>query len=222
MADTPHDKEGKMAKLYHQIIVLILAVVFVAACAPASTSTPLPTAVPSTPTAPSTAPVPTPTVAPTLAPPTEPASTDTPAPPTIAPSTPPASSVTADGGVEQVVGTVVRFTAGSTSVEVTIDQDNPAVRDFLSMLPLTLTLEEFTGREKIGYLPHRLTHSGSPGSDPEDGDLIYYVPWGNIGFYYNTAGIGYSDQTIHLGTYNASLDQLKQIEGQDVIVEVVR
>jgi len=169
-------------------------------------------------------PTPTVTVAvPTSPPPTAPASTDTPAPTTIVPPTPPASSSgTPDGGVDQVVGTVLRFSAGSTSVEVTINEDNPAVRDFLSMLPLTLTLEEFAGREKIAYLPRELAHAGSPGSDPEDGDLIYYVPWGNLGFYYNTAGIGYSDQTIHLGTYNASLDQLEQLEGQDVIVEVAR
>ena len=173
-------------------------------------------------------PTPIATVAvPTSAPPTiapaTPASTDTPASPTIAPSTPPAAlSGTPDGDVEQVVGTVVRFSAGSTSVEVAIGEDNPAVRDFLSMLPLTLTLEEFNGREKIAYLPRKLAHAGSPGSDPEDGDLIYYVPWGNLGFYYNTAGIDYSDQTIHLGTYDASLDQLAQLEGRDVTVEVVR
>ena len=189
----------KMAKRYHQVIMLILVAVFVAACASTSTSTPLSTAVPSEPSAP--LPTPTPAV----------------------PSMPPASSSeTPDGSADEVVGTVVRFTAGSTSVEVTIDQDNPAVRDFLSMLPLTLTLEEFAGREKIAYLPRELAHTGSPGSDPEDGDLIYYVPWGNIGFYYNTAGIGYSDQTIHLGTYDASLDQLEQLEGQGVIVEIVR
>lgn len=127
-----------------------------------------------------------------------------------------------DGGANQVIGAVVRFTAGSTSVDLTIDQDNPAVRDFLSMLPLTLTLEEFAGREKIGHLPSRLTHGGSPGSDPEDGDLIYYVPWGNIGFYYNTSSIGYSDQTIHLGTYNASLDELERLVGHPVMIEIVR
>lgn len=147
--------------------------------------------------------------------PTEPASTDTPMPPA-------SSSETLDGGADQVVGTVVRFSAGSTAVEVTIDEDNPAVRDFLSMLPLTLTLEEFAGREKIAYLPRELAYTGSPGSDPEDGDLIYYIPWGNLGFYYNTAGIDYSDQTLHLGTYDASLEELEQLEGQDVIVEVIR
>jgi hypothetical protein len=141
----------------------------------------------------------------------------------VTPSTPAVSSPgKPNGRAGQVVGTVVRFTAGSTSVEVTIDKDNPAVRDFLSLLPLTLKLEEFAGREKIGYLPRKLELDGSPGSDPEDGDLIYYVPWGNIGFYYNTAGIGYSDQTIHLGIYKASLDQLKQLEGRPVTVEVAR
>lgn len=115
----------------------------------------------------------------------------------------------------------MRFSRGSASVEVTLGEDNPAVRDFLSMLPLTLMLEEFNGREKIAYLPRELAHAGSPGSDPEDGDLIYYIPWGNLGFYYNTGGIGYSDQTIHLGTYDASLEQLEQLEGQEVTVEVV-
>ena len=152
--------------------------------------------------------------------PTEPAMTDTPATPTIAP--PASSTGTSDEGVDQIVGAVVRFSARSTSVDVTIGEDNPAVRDFLSMLPLTLTLEEFAGREKIAYPPRELAHAGSPGSDPEDGDLIYYVAWGNLGFYYNAAGIDYSDQTIHFGTYDASLEQLEQLEGPGVIVEVVR
>jgi hypothetical protein len=119
------------------------------------------------------------------------------------------------------VGTIVRFSSNTASVDVTIGEDNPAVRDFLSMLPLTITLEEFAGREKIGYLPRKLRHSGSPGSDPESGDLIYFVPWGNLGFYYNAEGIGYSDATIHLGTYDAPLAQLERLEGR-VTVRVVR
>lgn len=159
-----------------------------------------------------------PTGAPSSSPAAVPASVSAP----VTPSSPAPTSGTPVGGTGQVVGTVMRFSAGATSVEVTIDQDNPAVRDFLALLPLTLTLEEFAGREKIGYLPRRLAYSGSPGSEPEDGDLIYYVPWGNIGFYYNTADIGYSDQTIHLGTYNAPRGQLDQLDGQAVTVEVVR
>jgi len=121
-----------------------------------------------------------------------------------------------------VVGTVVRFSAGSVSLDVTIGEDNPATRDFLSMLPLTVTMKEFAGREKIADLPRPLHYEGSPGSDPEDGDLIYFVPWKNLGFYYNASGIEFSDQTIHLGRYNATLEELARFEGQEVRVEVSR
>ena len=123
----------------------------------AAGATASPAALPSTPTE-----LP---VAATSPPPTEPASTDTPATPTIAP--PASSTGTPDEGVDQIVGTVVRFSARSTSVDVTIGEDNPAVRDFLSMLPLTLTLEEFAGREKIAY-PRASSHTpGRPGPIPK-------------------------------------------------------
>ena len=120
-----------------------------------------------------------------------------------------------------VVGTVVRFTSASTSVDVTIGEDNPTVRDFLSMVPMSLSVEEFSGREKIAYPPRKLVSEGSPGSDPEDGDLIYYVPWGNLGFDYNASGIGFSDDTIHLGTYQASPEQLQRLEGEAVTIEML-
>jgi hypothetical protein len=99
--------------------------------------------------------------------------------------------------------------------------DNPTVRDFLSLLPATAAFEEFAGREKIGYLPRELAVSGSPGSDPVDGDLIYFVPWGNLGLYYNAEGIGYSEQTIHLGTFTATPAELAAFDGADVTMEIV-
>ena len=88
------------------------------------------------------------------------------------------------------------------------------------MLPLTLQFEEFNGREKISYLPRPLDTTDTAGSDPEDGDLIYYAPWGNLGFYYNAAGIGFYDDVIHLGTYNATPEQLTALEGSDVTVDI--
>lgn len=122
---------------------------------------------------------------------------------------------------DEIVGTVVRFSSGRTSVDVTIGEDSPATRDLLSMLPLELELEDLAGREKIAYLPRELTHDGTAGSDPEDGDLIYFTPWGNLGFYYDASGIGYSDATLHLGTYQATPDRLALLEGEQVTVAVV-
>lgn len=95
------------------------------------------------------------------------------------------------------------------------------MRDLLTILPLELPIEELSGREKIAYLPRELNHAGSHGSDPENGDLIYYTPWGNLGFYYNAAGIGPSDATIHIGTYTATEEQLALLEGGTVTIEIV-
>ncbi|SON58475.1 hypothetical protein HDIA_P0066 (plasmid) [Hartmannibacter diazotrophicus] len=131
-------------------------------------------------------------------------------------------SQNADPQTQQVVGAVVRFSAGSTSVDVVIGEDNPTVRDFLSLLPLTMELDEYAGHEKIGYFSRKLTTTGSPGSDPEDGDLIYFSTWGNIGFYYNASGIDYSSQTIHMGKYNATMEQLEKLTQQLVQVKRIQ
>src|SRR3954469_9898591 len=130
-------------------------------------------------------------------------------------------ATTPDSTVRSLEGTIVRFTGGGSSVDVTTANDNVTPRDFVSMLPLTLELEEFSGREKVSYLPRKLAADGAPGSDPKDGDLIYFVPWGNLGFYYDANGIGYSDDTINLGTYTATEAQLRRLENQDVTVEIV-
>jgi hypothetical protein len=135
--------------------------------------------------------------------------------------TPEPSDSATDDAAASVVGTVVRFTSGRTFVDVTVEEDSPGVRDFLSMLPLEVTIEEFNGREKIAYLPRELEYEGSRGSDPEDGDLIYYTPWGNLGFYYNADGIEYSDSTLHIGTYQATEEELSLLEGAGVTIEIV-
>src|SRR5690349_2731874 len=84
------------------------------------------------------------------------------------------SSPGASSPAGETAATVVRFTSGDTHVDVRIGPETPAIRDFLSMLPLTLAVEELSGREKIAYLPRKLDHRGTAGSDPKNGDLIYY------------------------------------------------
>jgi hypothetical protein len=122
---------------------------------------------------------------------------------------------------DKVDGIIVRFSSPTIDVDVTVAGDTPTIRDFLSVLPLTIGFEEFNGREKISYLPRPLHTSASAGHDPEDGDLIYYVPWGNLGFYYNADGIGHDDNVIHIGTYNATPADLAGLETGDVTVAVI-
>jgi len=61
--------------------------------------------------------------------------------------------------------------------------DNPSARDFASMLPLDLTIEDYSNNEKIAYLPRKLTEEASgPFANEAPGDLCYYAPWGDLAF----------------------------------------
>lgn len=117
--------------------------------------------------------------------------------------------------------TRVRFSTGDAEIVVRV-ADNPTSRDFVSKLPLTLVFEEFAGREKISYLPERLTTEGSAGSAPRDGALIYFIPWGNLGFFYNAdPNAGVDDDVITLGTVESGMDQLERLETGQVTAETI-
>lgn len=77
-------------------------------------------------------------------------------------------------------------------------EDNPSARDLLSMLPLDLTIGDYSTNEKIAYLPRKLTEEGSGRFGGEAvGDLCYYAPWGNLAMFHGP--YGWSRGLIRLG-----------------------
>jgi hypothetical protein len=85
--------------------------------------------------------------------------------------------------------------------------DNPSARDFASLLPLTLKIDDYSTNEKIAYLPRKLTEAGSGAFGNEvPGDLAYYAPWGNLVFYH--AGYHYSQGLIRLGRLDGGIKPL--------------
>jgi hypothetical protein len=78
----------------------------------------------------------------------------------------------------------IRLTINGKQLNGTL-VDSETARDFASLLPLTVTLEDHAGTEKIVYLPRKLSTKGAPsGSDPSAGDIAYYAPWGNLALFY--------------------------------------
>ncbi len=76
--------------------------------------------------------------------------------------------------------------------------DNPSARDFASMLPLDLAIEDYSTNQKIAYLPRKLTQEGAgPFGSEAAGDLAYYAPWGNLALFYGS--YSYSSGLIRLG-----------------------
>jgi hypothetical protein len=62
--------------------------------------------------------------------------------------------------------------------------DNETARDFITLLPVTVTMHEFRNREKYGRLPRSLVRSGIGTHAYEVGDVIYSPVRSNLAFFY--------------------------------------
>lgn len=98
-------------------------------------------------------------------------------------------------------------------------ENSHASRDFAVMLPLSLTLSDYNGTEKIADLPARLSTDGTPdGISPEIGDITYYAPWGNLAIFYR--GFPYSRGLVRLGRIEGDIKSLT--DESDVRVRIER
>jgi hypothetical protein len=85
-------------------------------------------------------------------------------------------------------------------------------RDFISMLPLTLRMKDYSGTEKISDLSRRVSTKDTPsGYDPSVGDIAYYSPWGNLAIFYKD--FGYSKGLIKLGSIDGGIEKLAGMQG---------
>src|SRR5690606_693898 len=73
-----------------------------------------------------------------------------------------AAIVTAPAIVQAQEGAImrIRLTFADQDFTATLE-DNPSARDLVSMLPLDLTVGDYSTNEKIAYLPRKLTEEGS-------------------------------------------------------------
>ncbi|MBA8822666.1 hypothetical protein FHW00_005040 [Ochrobactrum sp. P6BSIII] len=75
----------------------------------------------------------------------------------------------------------LRLTFADQDFTATLE-DSPLARELFAMLPLDLTIEDYSTNEKIAYLSRKLTEEGSNRfSNEAVGDLCYYAPWGQSG-----------------------------------------
>lgn len=98
-------------------------------------------------------------------------------------------------------------------------QDTRTARDFAALLPLTLSLSDYAGTEKVADLPRRLDTTGAPAAHTgRAGDVTFYSPWGNLAFFYaigpNAAGL------VRIGRLEpGSVESLARLDG-DVTIRV--
>ena len=114
----------------------------------------------------------------------------------------------------------IRIKVEGRTLTATLD-DNATARDFVAMLPLTLTLKDYNRAEKISDLPKKLSIQGAPsGSDPTVGDISYYAAWGNIAIFYRD--FGYSTGLVKIGKTDGDVDALSGAQATQAAIELIK
>lgn len=114
----------------------------------------------------------------------------------------------------------IKMIVGDSALTATLI-DNPTTRDFISLLPIYLKLDDYSGTEKISYLSKKLSIEKAPsGFDPSVGDLTYYAPWGNLAIFYKD--FGYANGLINLGKIDSGIEVFNTLASLNVRIELIK
>src|SRR5438445_8364104 len=69
----------------------------------------------------------------------------------------------------------IRLKVKNTIITATLI-DSETTRDFVSLLPLTLTMNDLFSREKFAHLPRAISEGGRRTGGYEIGDVVYWPP----------------------------------------------
>ena len=81
----------------------------------------------------------------------------------------------------------IRLTVNGKALTATLI-DNETTRDFISLFPLTLTMEDLFRREKFAHLPRAISKEGKRAHTYEVGDIAYWSPGPDVAIFYRHDG----------------------------------
>jgi hypothetical protein len=81
----------------------------------------------------------------------------------------------------------INLSIGGKTLTATL-ADNATARDFVSVLPLNVSMKDLFGREKYGDLPKALSENGPRQNRYEVGDIAYWSPDHQFAVYYHQDG----------------------------------
>jgi hypothetical protein len=102
----------------------------------------------------------------------------------------------------------LRVTIGDRTLEATF-ADSDAARDFASLLPLTLAMNDLFRREKFATLPRAISEQGKRTHDYAVGTIGYWPPGPDVAIFYRQDGERIPDPgLIVLGKIRAGVEAL--------------
>jgi hypothetical protein len=116
----------------------------------------------------------------------------------------------------------INITIGGKILTATL-ADNATARDFVSILPLNLSMKDLFGREKYGDLPNALSETGPKKNRYEVGDIAYWSPNHQVAVYYHQDGESIpSPGIIPIAKMNAGTEAFNVSGSVKVTIELAK
>jgi hypothetical protein len=115
----------------------------------------------------------------------------------------------------------IRVTVNGKTITATLI-DSETTREFVSLLPLTLTMNDLFGREKFGHLPRAISEGEKRTRTYEVGDVIYWSPGPDVAMFYRHDGQSIpSPGIIVMGKIDSGVEELNVPGSVKVTIELV-
>jgi len=113
----------------------------------------------------------------------------------------------------------VRITIDNTSIEATL-ADSDAARDFASLLPLSLSMNDLFRREKFAALPRAISNRGKRTYDYPIGTIGYWPPGPDVAIFYRHDGERIPEPgLIVIGTIKTGVEALSVRGAINAVIE---
>ena len=119
-------------------------------------------------------------------------------------------------------GMKVRLRVGDKVLTATLI-DSKTTQDFISLLPLTLTMNDLFSREKYAHLPRAISEEGKRTHTYEIGDVAYWPPGPDVAIFYRHDGQKIPDPgIIVIGKIDSGVEALNVAGSAQVTVELIK
>lgn len=101
--------------------------------------------------------------------------------------------------------------------------DSKTTRDFISLLPLTLDMNDLFRREKYAHLPKKISTAGKRAHKYEVGEIVYWSPGPDVAIYYREDGERIpAPGIIVIGKIDSGVESLNVAGSVNVTIELIK
>lgn len=125
-------------------------------------------------------------------------------------------------GLKQTDSMKIRLKVNDKIITATMI-DSKTARDFISLLPLTLTMNDLFHREKFGHLPKAISTAGVRAHTYEVGEIVYWSPGPDVAIFYRHDGQKIPDPgIIVIGKIDSGVESLNVAGSVKVTIELIK